>query len=329
MSTAEPSFFGTIRREARLVDLSLLAVVPLVLVSVFALPEATREALVFRVTEPTATTAYTAHFVHTSDWHLLGNVGIYLGVVPAVYLCCLLSGRRQLFRWTFLTVLAVFPFVLSGMQLAFPDDRLVFGFSGINAAFFGVLCFTLVSYVGRTLSRRVDERDAPALLFVLTALIAFVLLPDRAWRLELVSLSVGLGLVYVLVELATDGLPTRAELRDAVNRPGYVEFAGGGFGLVFAYPFVGFQTGLSNGATLDVYVHVLGLCFGFLVVYVSVMILNEYADAWDAPAANSRPKPRTGPGGRADRDRRQTERGETSREPGRGWNRSDRGIESD
>jgi len=283
--TPEQTDTPTVVCRAGLLDALLLVAVPLVLVAVWRLPES-HDALIFHTAEPTVLAAYTTHFVHLDDWHLLGNLAVYAVVASATYLCCLLSGRRRLFRWTFVTVLLAFPFALTGMQLAFPDGRAVFGFSGINAAFVGVLCFALVGYLHRNISRRVTERDAPALVFVLLGLVAFVSLPGRAWRAELVALTVGLGGLYLLAELARNGLPTREGLNAAANSPGHFEFAGAVTGLLLAYPFVGFgETTLSNGATLDLYLHLLGLCLGFLVVYVSVLLLDGYSTDWERPRA--------------------------------------------
>ena len=154
----------------------------------------------------------------------------------------MLSGRRQLFWTTWLTLLVAFPFALSAMQLSFPDARTLLGFSGINAGFVGLLCFLVVSYAGTTLAAGIEERDAPALLFWTVGLISWVTLPPRAWRVELAELAVA-GLCVLL-----------------------------------AYPFLGFgaQTSLVTGdGVFDVYIHLLGYCLAFIVVYVFVLLADD------------------------------------------------------
>ena len=274
-SPHEAGFLRETARQSRLLDLMLLAVVPAILVAVFLVPAGTRETLVFEVGSPTLLTAYTSHFVHLSSVHLVGNLVIYLPVVGVAYLLCLLSGRRQLFVITFLTLLLAFPFALSAMQLAFPQDRAILGFSGINAGFVGLACFALVSYVRVNLAG-VDERYAPALLFFTAGLIALVALPSRGYRIEIGMAAIGLGLLYVGVAIYRHGFPTRATIVSAVDTPGYFEFAGVGVGLLVGYPFVAFQDAVVPGeGVVDVYVHLLGYSLAFIVVFSFVFLTDE------------------------------------------------------
>lgn len=270
------TFTRDVVRKVRVVDLLVLAVVPVVLGGVFLLPEPTRESLVFEVTEPTILSAYTAHFVHLDDWHFLGNLSVYVVIAPLTYLLCVLSGRRNLFHWILVTVLVVFPFALSAMQFSFFEERTVFGFSGINAAFFGVLCFALVEYVHVTLADGVESRYSPAILFFTIALITLVTLPSRAWRVELVFLSLFFGFLYVGAAIYRSGLPRSTTIGRVTSNAGYFELAGGAIGVLFAYPFVGFQSAVIPGqGVIDVYIHLLGYCLAFIVVYAFMAVLGE------------------------------------------------------
>lgn len=150
-----------------LFDFVLIITVPIALLGVFLLPIETREQFVFSVSEPTIITAYTSYYVHLDQAHLLGNLLMYGLVAPTVYTLSVLSDKRWLFRRGFITILLAFPFALTGTQIGFPRERLLFGFSGINAAFFGLLCFVVVSYASIHLSSIIRERDAPVLLFLL------------------------------------------------------------------------------------------------------------------------------------------------------------------
>jgi len=268
----ETTFLRALRRQAHLSDVALLVSIPLVLVGVYGLPEATRAALVFETAAPTVTTAYTAHFVHMVGFHLVGNLSVYLLVAPLTYLLCVLADRRQLFVLTLLTLLVVFPFALSGMQLLFPRERTVFGFSGINAGFFGLLYVSLISYVNRTLSRRVEIEHAPALLFFSVGLIAWLSVPARGWQVEITAASVAIGLAYVVLAVRQAGLPTLAEFRAAIDRPGYFELAGAGSGAALAYPYIGFRDTLVPGGRIDVYIHLLGYCLAFISVFVFLVV---------------------------------------------------------
>jgi len=273
-SPARP-FRQVLLAEVRLFDLLLLALVPAVLVGAFQFPSTTRTDLAFAVSEPTVVTAYTSYFTHLAWSHLLGNLLVYLVVAPLSYLLLAASGRQQLFRWSFLTFVAAFPFALTVLQLIFPRARVLLGFSGLNAAFFGLLSVAVVSYAGTTLSAGIDERDAPVLLFFTIALIALVALPPWAWRVEIALFSAGLGVVHLAAAVAVSGIPSRDALRAAIDSPGYFELAGGSLGVVFAYPLVGFQSTVVDGVgVVDVYVHLLGYCLAFIVVYVFVVVVD-------------------------------------------------------
>ncbi|PSP20807.1 hypothetical protein BRC61_06795 [Halobacteriales archaeon QH_10_65_19] len=271
----ERGFLADVSRETRVLDALLLAAVPVVLVGVAQLPAGTREQFVFERESPTVLTAYTSYFVHLDSGHLLGNLAVYLVVAPVAYLLAALSGRRQLFWSMWVTLLTAFPFALSVTQLSFPAQRTVLGFSGINAGFVGLLSFLLVGYAGATLAAGINERDAPVLLFVTTGLIALTTLPSRAPRLEIAAAAIALGLVYVGAAVSRTGVPTIVRARAAVDRPGYVELAGASGGLLVGYPVVGFQRTVADGGVLDVYVHLLGYCLAFIVVFVFVLITDE------------------------------------------------------
>jgi hypothetical protein len=283
------SFRRAVLEECTLFDLLLLGAVPVVLVGVFQLPDATRTSLAFDVSEPTVVTAYTSYFVHLALSHLVGNVLVYLVVAPLAYLLLALSGQRQLFRWSLVAYLTVFPFALSTLQLVFPRSRVLVGFSGINAALFGLLCFGLVVYAGETLAHGIDERHSPILLFFTIAMIAFVTVPERAWSTEITAVSVLFGAGYLGAAVHESGLPSREAVGTAVGSSGYFELAGGGLGVLFAYPFVGFQENVIAGVgTVDAYVHLLGYCLAFIVVYVFVFVVDvtEESRADDATTAS-------------------------------------------
>lgn len=283
MTTAEPgtvtrteSFTERLGHAVRLADLIVLAGLAGALVAVHALDRSTRETLVFDTTAPTVTTAFTSHFVHLSELHLVGNLTVYLPAVSIAYLLCVLSGRRQLFWTTLLTLLVVFPFALSGLQLVFPRERLIYGFSGITAGIVGLAGFVLVGYLRETIAPGIGDEYAPVILFAMTGVTALIALPDRAWRVEIGLGALALGLLYVVGAVRAQGLPGRERLRAALDRPGYLEVAGAGAGLLVGYPFVAFQEAVvPGGGVIDVYVHLLGYALAFIVVFAFVFLRSS------------------------------------------------------
>lgn len=270
------SFREHLFQSVRAVDVLVLAVVPAVLFGVAALPESTRRALAFDVGNPGLLEAYTAHFVHGSQAHLLGNVSFFVVFVSMTYLLFVLSDERSLFWYATFAFLSVFPMVLSAMQLSFSTERVTFGFSGVNAAFAGLLCLGLVRYVGVVLAPSISVQHAPALLFTIFGVISLISLPERAWRLELALLAFALAGLYLALLFLPDNLPSTEDMEKAVDNPGYVELAGAGFALALTYPYAGFRGGMiPSTETVDVYIHLLGFALAFIVVYTFVVVTGS------------------------------------------------------
>ena len=265
-------------RTVRLPDLVVLVGLAGVLVAVHALERGTREALVFDTTAPTVTTAFTSHFIHLSDLHLIGNLAVYVPAVSIAYLLCVLSGRRQLFWTALVTLLVVFPFALSGLQLVFPRERLIYGFSGITAGIVGLAGFALVGYLRETIAPGIGDEYAPAILFGMAGATALIALPNRAWRAEIGLGALALGAAYAGGAARGQRFPDREQVRAALGPPGYLELAGAGAGLLVGYPFVAFQEAVVPGSgVIDVYVHLLGYALAFIVVFAFVFV-SEWAE---------------------------------------------------
>jgi len=256
------------------VDLGLIVVVPLVLIGVFLLPIETREQFVFTISEPTIITAYTSYYVHLDQAHLLGNLVMYGLVAPAVYTLSVLSDKRWLFRRGFATILLAFPFALTGTQIGFPRDRVLFGFSGINAAFFGLLCFVIISYASIHLSTTVKERDAPVLLFSTVAIIAALSVRTQEWMAEIAAISIGIGLIYVVGLMIRSGIPN---LQTIIRQwsGGRAEIGIIGLGVLLLFPFLAFPQSVTQDETVfDVYVHLLGYCISFIMMYIAAIVIE-------------------------------------------------------
>lgn len=129
---ATPAFRQELVASVRASDLAVLLAVPVLLLAIFTLPESTRRSLAFAYADPTAVTAFTAHYVHLDVGHLAGNVAGYALLAGVGYALAVLGDSRRFFLTALATFLLVFPFVLSALNLAVPRDAIGFGFSGIN-----------------------------------------------------------------------------------------------------------------------------------------------------------------------------------------------------
>jgi hypothetical protein len=261
---------GTVRRRARVRDLAALAAVPLVLVVVGALPDPTRESLLFRYGDPTLVTAFTAHYVHFTAGHLLGNVALYLLVVPLAYTLAVASGERRRFAVAATTFLLAFPVVLSALNLAVPRPGVAAGFSGINAAFVGYLAVALPGYLDRFAPDRGALRS-PWLFFFGLAAIALVAVQTSV-RVAAVGVAAFLSGVLFLLPAVERG-DRLAALFDSLRVPGGLELGLVGFVVFAAYPLVAFRSApVVDGRVINTYAHLLGFALGYIATYVTALV---------------------------------------------------------
>lgn len=262
------SFVGEFRRRTGKRDVVLL-IVPAVLLGVYALPEPVRRELVFSYVAPTTLTAFTSHYVHLGEQHLLVNIASYGLLAPTAYTISAFSGRREQFLRAFVLLHLTAPFVLSGLNLVFVRPRVGFGYSGIAMGLLAMLGLELYSYGRRTFSPRLNRENAVVLFLTEALLITAALVPQTTGLLPIAGCcAVGIaGYAWRIsrnVEVADGGVP------DYAGEPGYAELGVVGVVLFLAFPFVAFPPDpTGDGAVLNLYTHLLGFCLAFIVGYVA------------------------------------------------------------
>ncbi|MDZ7745798.1 MAG: hypothetical protein U5K28_04470 [Halobacteriales archaeon] len=246
---------------------------PRVLSAVFVLPATTRESLAFAYREPTVVTAYTAHFVHFKIDHLAANVLGYVLLAGSGYVLAVLAGQRRLFGASAVTYVLAFPFALSGLNLAVPRNAVGYGFSGVNIAFAGVLGLLLVAYASRRIDSRLRVRHAPGVFFTAVVVVSLLALPAGVVSISVASASALVAGVYV-VSSWYDLSRTGAHTEEAAGADSTASFRDIGMlaaVVFFGYPFVGFPPAMPvDGSVVNLYVHLLGFCLGFIVPYVAL-----------------------------------------------------------
>ncbi|MCU4719008.1 hypothetical protein [Halapricum hydrolyticum] len=288
MNSSVPSPRRWIRKGPSIADVLLLAVVPVVLVSVYTLPAGTREALVFRYADPALPTAFAAPFVHLDASHLLFNLTAYGLIVGAIYVLSRVSGRRGEFRVVFVSLLLAGPPVLSYLNLTIVRLGVTYGFSGVLMAFYGYLPLSIAEYLDSRLRIGQFRTLAPLLFFVGLLLVTIQTLravldhpvtvavdgspASVTWVLvaTLAELLVVLSLVVALYALSiTDGEPIGQQLRHAVGQSGAFEFAIGTLILFLTVPFATFPADPVSGTrVVNLYVHAVGYGLGFISSYL-------------------------------------------------------------
>lgn len=279
-------FARSLRNSIRVRDCVALAVVPVLLVSVYVVPDPVKIAYAFDYTNPTLLTAYTAHFVHLQAGHLATNIAGYVLLAGTTYLLAVLTGHRRLFVVATTTYLAAFPPVLSTLNLAIPRDAITYGFSGIVMAFAGLLPLLLSIYVRERLAVPIGVRRAPAVFFVTLAVISLAALPLNPIPIAVAGMAVLVALWYTVSRI-TEMQPRTASSVRSVAHSGWFELSVVAIVLTFAYPLIGFLPPVSSsGAITNLYAHLLGYCLAFMVPYIALEMELFHHDEGTRPADN-------------------------------------------
>lgn len=272
----------------RALECAGLAVVPALLLAVYALPAGLRRSLVFDYGNPTALTAVVAPFVHLDVGHLLVNVVGYAVVVPVAYALAVASGRRREFWVVFVTFVVAFPPILSLSNLAVPRVAYGVGYSGVVLAFVGYLPIGIGDHLESAFDIGPRATVAPATFFVGLALVAGLCLRALAPSAGVAALGTGgIALASLLcavlfgraVSRDTGHSPTAAGLDDGrasldekpaglgQGRAGLLVVAGV---VLLGMQFVAFPADpVVPAGTVNLYVHLLGYALGFTVVYAT------------------------------------------------------------
>ena len=270
-------------------DIAVLCLVPVTLFGLFLLPEPVRRAAAISFADPTVRTAFTAHFIHLSTAHLLGNILGFVLLGTVAYGLSIVAGHRRLFWVATITFLVAFPFVLSALNLVIPRNAIGYGFSGVNMAVFG--------YVVVILPMAADARTGtntrsfvPALFFCSVAYIALIALPTSSLSLAIVGAAIASALPYAR-RVDTDAL--RAALavgRELRMQPGVGELVDVAVVVIVAYPMIGFPSGSAAGLQINIYVHFLGYAMAVLVVHIS-LLFDDTVSSWLSTAGTPAREP--------------------------------------
>lgn len=273
-SARHRTYGTTLQARRSVVDAGLLAAVPVVLLVVFTLPSATRNAYVLQYSDPTVATMYASHFVHKTPTHLAANLAGYAAIVPAAYLCCLFADRRRLFRVSFVSFLVALPFGLSTLNLLYFEQAVAYGFSGVVMGYFGLLALSLYVYVAGHTRVGIDataakpERHAPVAFFVGIATICLAISPATRATRWIGAAALLSAALYLRQLPGLTGAADRLRAGVVGTPTGYLELGTVATVLYFGYPFVAFPADpVQAGAVVNLYTHLLGYALGFIAPY--------------------------------------------------------------
>ncbi|RLM88251.1 hypothetical protein D3D01_21725 [Haloarcula sp. Atlit-7R] len=257
--------------------MALLLSFPLLLWLGYSLPLGMRESLVFNYTDPTLLAAVTSAFVHFEFGHLITNVGLYVLLIPVLYVLCVLSGRQQQFRVFAFTTFVAFPPVLSYLNLAIARSSVTFGASGVIMVFAGYLPLAVSEYLDTNFDIGPVSVFAPTLFFASLGFIAVlslqsVLLQNPTVLLGTAGLVLAAVLSTVLYGLSvydqTDNAWTK--IKSAMRATGYTDLLLLTVLLLFVVPIIAFPASPQvDSGVLNLYEHFLGYALGFMTPYIA------------------------------------------------------------
>jgi len=247
-------------------DLFALAAPPAAICGTYLLPESARSALALRYTEPSVLAAYGAHLVHFEVVHLAGNLLGYGLLATTCYLLAVATGLRRFLLVAAAGIALAFPPALSGLNLVVPRDAITYGFSGLNAALFGLLAVLSIEYLRATFCPTIERRDAGAVFFPTVAVAALLVLPP-SWVAYAVAAAAATITGGYLLSIRGRGRDVRTLLVEVRDRPGYGDLLLVVAVIAVGYPAVAFTPTATVGVP-NVYTHVLGYALGFLAPYL-------------------------------------------------------------
>lgn len=261
MKPNNESIWIEISDQIRVSDISLLLTVPLVLLAVYLLPMSMRQSLLLEFDNPSIIQLWSSSYVHDGYTHLITNVAMYgLCVLPS-YLFLILANERQLFRYIFLLFLFIAPPVIALVLIIRLPGGTGAGFSGVAAAFVGLIPVSIVMFIRKRVSSAVYPSGGVVFFLVVLAVVGATY--------SGVPAAVGLLVLSGLLLLRQVHLIGQEEVQRLVSElplmKGYFMLMVAAMTLFLVSPIFLFpEAVVQNDRTVSAFGHYVGLCFGYL-----------------------------------------------------------------
>ncbi|AUV84155.1 hypothetical protein C2R22_21495 (plasmid) [Salinigranum rubrum] len=261
MKPNDESIWIDISENIRVSDISLLLTVPLVLLAVYLLPMSMQQSLLLEFDNPSIIQLWSSSYVHDGYIHLITNIALYgLCVFPS-YLFLILANERQLFRYIFLVFLFIGPPVIALVLIIRLHGGTGAGFSGIAAAFVGLIPVSIVMFI----RKRVSSAVYPSVGMVFFLVVLAVVGATYSGVPAAVGLLVLSGLFlhhhfHLIGQEEVQRLVSELPLMKGYFMLMVVAMTFFLVSPVFLFP----ENVIQNNHTVSAFVHYVGLCFGYL-----------------------------------------------------------------
>jgi hypothetical protein len=253
-------FRSEVWQKTQITDLVVISTVPIILVAVFLLPKSMQTAMFLDYGNYSLFNLWSSAFVHRGFNHLSNNLGAFCILIGPIYLLFALADELKLFRYTFISFLLVLPLVIAIINIGVLDSGTGAGFSGIGAAFFGLLPVSLFLFIHNKVSDEIEPANGVVLFLLAAAIITKTYLS--------ITGAAGILLFAVLITIYDVYKIGIDELQEATTElttmKGHFELVMIAGLLFLISPMLLFPENItqSKGA-VNILSHYLGLFFGF------------------------------------------------------------------
>lgn len=253
-------FRDEVRETTRIRDLLLISTVPILLSLIFLLPESVQSALILDYGNYSIFNLWSSAFVHRGFNHFSNNLAAYCVLIGPIYLLFVLADEQKLFRYTFLALLFLLPFVIALVNIAALGSGTGAGFSGIGSAFFGLLPVSLFLFIHNKVSEEIEPAHGVVLFLIAAGIIA--------GTYSGVTAAAGILLFAVLItihDIHQVGLDeVKGAAAELTSMKGYFELVMIAGLLFLVSPVLLFPQDIAQGdEAVNILSHYLGLLLGF------------------------------------------------------------------
>lgn len=254
------TFWTDVLEQLRVSDIALMLIVPLMLTVVYLLPMPIQRSFALDFANPSIVQLWSSSYVHNGFMHFINNVVAYCLFVAPSYLFFVLADERQLFRYIFFMFVLIAPPVIALVNIVFIGQGTGAGFSGIGAAFVGLLPVSLFVFIRDRVSSEVGPSNGTVIFLVVLGITASIYSGVLAAAGILV-----VSCLILLFDIRRTGLEeARRLVSELASMNGHFVFMLVAAALFLFSPVLLFpQEIVQDGHAVNILSHYTGLVFGF------------------------------------------------------------------
>ncbi|QZP39201.1 hypothetical protein [Halobaculum magnesiiphilum] len=255
-------YWKEVLERVHIIDFALILAVPSIITAAYLLPASIQQSLVLEYGNPSLFNIWSASYVHRGFDHFSNNLVAYILYIVPTYLLFISADRRKLFWYSFVSFLICLPPVIALLNIAVIGQGSGAGFSGIGAAFMGLLLVASITFVRY---RVLNDAGGTTGTSVFLMALGFT-----AWIYTNLLITMGILVVSALLlfyEIHSIGFDqVRGSVSELNSNREHVMLVIVAFALFLSSPTLLFPKQIvQDGNAVNIFSHYIGLVFGFFV----------------------------------------------------------------